>query len=185
MDDVGASYKSLPRDSTTWKELLNKTTLILLFTFLVSQLSNISFNSLYPIFASTEPPTGCGMGPGKIGISLSLAGVATIVFQAFVFGYVKASMGNLGTYRYSLLGIAISLVLMPWVGYMDDKPLFGVWSGSTWLYIELGFVLIVKNICAVGGLSSVMLLVCAPMFGPLDGPYTDAFPRLQICAFAL
>lgn len=58
-----------------------------------------------------------------------------------------------------LFGIGIAMILLPWVGYKDDAPLFGQGSGEMWLYIELGVVLIVKNICAVGGLSSVMLLV--------------------------
>lgn len=146
-------------DGTPWSELLNKTTLILLTTYLVFQLSNISFNSLYPIFASTRPPTGRDLNPSKIGLSLSLAGVATIIFQAFLYQHLKVHLGNLGTYRLSLLGMAISMVLMPWVGYIDDKPLFGVGTGRLWLYAELAVVLILKNICAVGGLSSVMLLV--------------------------
>lgn len=142
-----------------WRDLLNHTTLILLATYLIFQLSNISFNSLYPIFAATPPPTGRGLGPGKIGVSLSAAGLATIIFQAFLYQPLKARMGSLGTYRFALFGIAVSMVLMPWVGYLDDRPLFGVGSGRLWLYAELGAVLIIKNICAVGGLSSVMLLV--------------------------
>jgi len=142
-----------------WREILNRTTLTLLVTYLVFQLSNISYNSLYPIFASSQPPTGRGLSPGLIGLSLSLAGVATIVFQAFLYQPLKARIGSLGAYRLSLWGIALSMVLMPWVGYTDDEPLFGVGSARGWLYAELGVVLILKNICAVGGLSSVMLLV--------------------------
>ena len=111
-------------DGTPWSELLNRTTLILLVTYLVFQVSNISYNSLYPIFAAAAPPTGRGLNPSKIGVSLSLAGVATIIFQAFLYQPLKARMGNLGTYQLSLLGIAISMVLMPWVGYVDDAPLF-------------------------------------------------------------
>ncbi|KAL3957024.1 hypothetical protein ACCO45_007602 [Purpureocillium lilacinum] len=142
-----------------WREILNRTTLTLLVTYLVFQLSNISYNSLYPIFASSQPPTGRGLSPGLIGLSLSLAGVATIVFQAFLYQPLKARIGSLGAYRLSLWGIALSMVLMPWVGYTDDEPLFGVGSARGWLYAELGVVLILKNICAVGGLSSVMLLI--------------------------
>lgn len=154
-----ASSKLGSPDGTPWNELLNRTTLILLCTYLVFQLSNISYNSLYPIFAAGSPPTGRGLNPSKIGVSLSLAGVATIIFQAFLYQPLKVRLGNLGTYRLSLLGIAISMVLMPWVGYTDDEPLFGISTGRTWLYIELGVVLILKNICAVSGLSSVMLLI--------------------------
>lgn len=143
---------------TVWNDLTS-TTILLLFTYLSFQLSNISFNSLYPIFADTPPPAGRDLDPSKIGVSLSAAGIATIVFQAFFFQPLKAKAGNLGTYQLSLMGIGICMILMPWVGYLDDKPLFGVGSGKMWLYIELGVILIMKNICAVGGLSSVMLLV--------------------------
>ncbi|KAJ4241506.1 hypothetical protein NW757_012205 [Fusarium falciforme] len=143
---------------STWKELTG-TTILVLCTYLVFQLSNISFNSLYPIFAATPPPAGRDLLPSKIGVSLSVAGLASIIFQAFLFQPFKTRMGNLGTYQLALLGLGISMVLMPWVGYADDKPLFGVGSGKLWLYLEIGVVLILKNLCAVGGLSSVMLLI--------------------------
>ncbi|GKT42814.1 uncharacterized protein ColSpa_02995 [Colletotrichum spaethianum] len=163
-----------PSDLSTWRQLLNRNTILVLLTYLVFQLSNISYNSLYPIFADANPPTGRGLPPSKIGISLSLAGVATIVFQGFLFQPLKTRLGNLGTYRIALLGLALSMAMMPWIGYLDDEPLFGVGTGSTWLYIELGIILIIKNICAVGGLSSVMLLItnCAPnhaTLGTLNG----------------
>ncbi|KAL6870216.1 hypothetical protein ACO1O0_001554 [Amphichorda felina] len=161
-DDEGErdSSQSLSRERPPWRDLMNKTTIILLSTYLIFQLSNISFNSLYPIFAAAHPPTGRGLGPQIIGVSQSLAGVATIVFQAFFFQPLKARLGNLGSYRFALLGIGVSMALMPWVGYLDDGPAFGIGSGKAWVYAELGVVLVIKNICAVGGLSSVMLLVC-------------------------
>ncbi|XWW98241.1 hypothetical protein V2A60_006238 [Cordyceps javanica] len=142
-----------------WKEIFNHTTILLLSTYLIFQLSNISFNSLFPVFAAAAPPTGRDLKPGKIGAFLSAAGVTTIAFQAFVYGRLRSKMGSLGTYRYALLGLAVSMILMPWVGYGDDEPLFGIGSGKLWLYIELCVVLIFKNICSVGGLSSVMLLI--------------------------
>ena len=154
------SSKSSSSERVPWRDLLNKTTVILLSTYLVFQLSNFSFNSLYPIFAEAPPPTGRGLDPGTVGVSLSLAGVATIIFQAFFFQPLKVKLGNLGSYRLALLGIGVSMALMPWVGYLDDGPAFGIGSGKVWLYVELGVVLVLKNICAVGGLSSVMLLVC-------------------------
>lgn len=148
---------------SAFQQLANHTTLTLLITYLIFQLANISFASLYPIFASAPEPTGRALGPGTIGVSLSLAGLATIVFQVTLFQPLKARMGNLGTYRYSLLGFVISMALMPWVGYIDEKePWFGVGTGKSWLYGELGVILIIRNICAVGGLSSVMLLVGGP-----------------------
>lgn len=147
------------KQPTPWHELLNRTTMTLLVTYLIFQLANISFNSLYPIFASSPSPTGRDLSPSKIGISLSFAGFITIVFQAFLFQPLKSRFGNLGTYRFALLGLAIAMIAMPWIGYVDDEPLFGLGTGTMWLYIELGAVLILKTICAVGGLSCVMLLV--------------------------
>lgn len=160
-DDDTTSAKDVASDpKSAFRQLANRTTLILLCTYLVFQLTNISFNSLYPIFASAPPPNGRDLGPSTIGLSLSLAGLATIVFQAFVFQPLKARVGNMGTYRYSLLGMAISMALMPWIGYADQKKTwFGLGSGKGWLYSELGIILLLKNICAIGGLSSVMLLV--------------------------
>jgi hypothetical protein len=51
------------------------------------------------------------------------------------------------------------MALMPFVGYLDDEPLFGLGTGKAWVYAELALILLLKNACAVGGLSSVMLLV--------------------------
>ncbi|KAG6012651.1 hypothetical protein E4U43_007708 [Claviceps pusilla] len=160
--DQDRSTSSTPNDDDerpVWKDLLNHTTLILLCTYLVFQLSNISFNSLYPIFASAPTPAGRNLDPSKIGFSLSAAGLATILFQAFVFQPVRSKIGNLGAYRFALFGLSISLLLMPWVGYLDNKPPFGIGNGRLWLYAELAVVLVLKNICAVGGLSCVMLLI--------------------------
>ena len=134
-----------------WKDLLNRTTIILLATYLVFQLSNISFNTLYPIFAASEPPTGRALSPQKIGLSLSLAGLATILFQAFLYQPLMRRIGNLGSYRWALAGFGASMLLMPWVGQKSD--------GAWWLYAELAVILVFKSICAVGGLSSVMLLI--------------------------
>ncbi|CRK15923.1 hypothetical protein BN1708_011607 [Verticillium longisporum] len=156
-------------EHTSWREILSRNTILVLLTYLVFQLSNISFNGLYPIFANADTPTGRDLSPGTIGVCLSAAGVATIIFQAFIFQHLKAQLGNLGSYRIALLGLAISMLLMPWIGYKDDKPLFGIGTGQAWLYAELIAVLVFKNICAVGGLSSVMLLItnCAPTHGTL------------------
>ncbi|KAF4592112.1 MFS transporter [Ophiocordyceps camponoti-floridani] len=158
-DGIPSSKAAVQTKGPAWRDLLNHTTLLLLSTYLVFQLSNISFNSLYPIFAAAPAPAGRELDPGKIGVSLSFAGLATILFQAFFYQPLKARTGSLGAYRLSLLGIAISMVLMPWVGYLDDEPLFGIGSGRLGLYAQLGLVLVLKNVCAVGGLSSVMLLI--------------------------
>ncbi|AEO61252.1 MFS general substrate transporter-like protein [Thermothelomyces thermophilus ATCC 42464] len=151
--------KEPEQTGSAFHELSKRNTLAILGTYLVFQLTNISYNSLYPMFASSPPPTGRELGPGIIGVSLSLAGVATILFQVLVFQRVKSRIGNLGTYRSSLLGMAISMALMPWIDYVDSNPPLGLGTGKLWLYSELGAILVLKNICAVGGLSSVMLLI--------------------------
>ncbi|KAM0323691.1 hypothetical protein ACHAQA_008626 [Verticillium albo-atrum] len=168
LDDAVGDHKD-EEEHATWRDILSRNTILVLLTYLVFQLSNISFNGLYPIFANAEAPAGRDLSPSMIGVCLSAAGVATIIFQAFIFQHLKTRLGNLGSYRIALLGLAISMLLMPWIGYKDDKPLFGVGTGKAWLYAELVIVLVFKNICAVGGLSSVMLLItnCAPTHGTL------------------
>lgn len=158
-DEVDDNGKDSAQPKSAFRELANRNTLAVLGTYLVFQLSNISFNSLYPIFAAAPPPTGRNLGPSTIGLSLSFAGLATILFQSFLFQRLKARMGNLGTYRFSLIGMATSMALMPWVGHHDAEPRLGFGTGEAWMYGELGAILLLKNICAVGGLSSVMLLV--------------------------
>lgn len=154
-DSGGENDHKDPSDPETWKEIMNRTTVLVLLTYLIFQVSNISFSSLYPIYAAADPPTGRGLQSDVIGVSLSIAGIFTILFQLILFPQLKARLGNLGTYRGSLLGLAISMALMPWIGYRDSP------SGKLWLYGEMGVILVIKNICAVGGLSSVMLLVSA------------------------
>ncbi|KAE8450271.1 hypothetical protein EG329_006699 [Mollisiaceae sp. DMI_Dod_QoI] len=158
----------------TRKEVLNRDTIILLSTYLVFQLSNISFNSLYPIFASSPQPTGRELSPEEIGLSLSFAGIVTIAFQVGVFGKLKEKMGNKRTYRAGLFLFFISMMMMPWVGHSDSRPLFGWGTGKVWLWVELGFVLLVKTVAAVGGLTSALLLITnsAPnhsVLGTLNG----------------
>ncbi|SPQ19920.1 2f843c17-c37a-427c-9e6d-aa7e911a35a6 [Thermothielavioides terrestris] len=158
-DEDEYSKKDEEEPKSAFRELKNRNTLAILGTYLVFQLANISFNSLYPIFASSPPPAGRDLDPGTIGVSLSLAGLVTVLFQLSIFQSAKAHMGNLGTYRYSLLGMAVSMALMPWIGYLDGRPYLGLGTSKAWLYSELGGILVLKNICAVGGLSSVMLLI--------------------------
>lgn len=141
------------------KEVLNRNTILLLSTYLIFQLSNISFNSLYPVFSSAAPPTGRGLSPEEIGLSLSFAGIVTIVFQVGIFGKLKEKMGNKATYRAGLFGFFLAMMMMPWVPYRDSPALFGWGSSIVWLWVEIGFVLFIKTIAAVGGLTSALLLV--------------------------
>lgn len=142
------------------KDVLNRDTILLLLTYLIFQLSNISFNSLYPIFAQADPPTGRNLDPEEIGLSLAFAGLVTIVFQVGVFGKLRDKMGNRWAYRAGLAGFVIAYLLMPWVGYKESGEGHPALStGSAWLWIEICVVLLIKTVAAVGGLTSALLLV--------------------------
>lgn len=142
------------------KDVLNRDTVLLLLTYLIFQLSNISFNSLYPIFAQAKPPTGRNLHPNEIGLSLAFAGLVTIVFQVGVFGKLRDKMGNRWAYRTGLAGFVIAYLLMPWVGYKRGDDGDGtISSGAAWLWFEICLVLLIKTVAAVGGLTSALLLV--------------------------
>ena len=147
----------------TREQIFNRDTILLLSTYMIFQLSSISFNSLYPIFAQAAPPTGRRLSPKEIGLSLAFVGVVTIVFQVGIFGKLRDKMGNKGTYRAGLAGLVVAFVLMPWVGYKDaSNGDGGMSSGKVWLWIEVGFALLVKTVATVGGLTSYLLLVSIP-----------------------
>jgi MFS family permease len=139
----------------TKKEILNRDTILLLVTYTIFQLANISYNSLYPIFAEDVEPTGRGLKPEAVGLSLSFAGAITIVFQVGIFGKLRGKLGNKVAYRASLALFVVAFTLMPFVGYKNKH-------GSGWLWFELGVVLVIKTIAGVGGLTAALLLVsCA------------------------
>jgi MFS family permease len=160
------------------REVLNRDTILLLITFLIFQLANISFNSLYPIFAQAQPPTGRDLNPEEIGFSLAFAGVITILFQIGIFGRLREKAGNKATYRTGLAGFVVAFLLIPFVGYKNGADRHNTspttTTGKVWLWIELGAVLIIKTVAAVGGLTSALLLITnsAPshaVLGTLNG----------------
>lgn len=179
-DDIGSVPNFMPVNNTqeqlTQDQVFTRDTILLLATFLIFQLANISYNSLYPVFAQANSPTGRNLSPEEIGISLAFAGAVTIVFQIGVFGTLREKIGNRVTYRVGLGGFVIAFLLMPWVGYKDGrngshKP---TKMGQVWLWVELGAVLIIKTVAAVGGLTSALLLITnsAPshaVLGTLNG----------------
>ena len=144
----------------TRKQVFNRDTILLLSTYMIFQLSSISYNSLYPIFAQAAPPTGRNLSPEEIGISLAFAGGVTIIFQVGIFGKLREKMGNKSSYRAGLAGFVVAFMLMPWVGYKDARNGDGgLSSGKVWLWVELGLVLLVKTVATVGGLTSFLLMV--------------------------
>ncbi|KAK4508758.1 hypothetical protein PRZ48_002497 [Zasmidium cellare] len=158
------------------KDVFNRDTILLLSSYLIFQLSNISYNSLYPIFSEAKPPAGRSLNPEEIGTSLAFAGLITILFQVGVFGKLREKIGNKTTYRAGMAGFVIAFLLMPWVGYKDNADGSGeaTTMGKVWLWVELGAILIVKTVASVGGLTSALLLITnsAPshaVLGTLNG----------------
>ncbi|KAF2404452.1 MFS general substrate transporter [Trichodelitschia bisporula] len=153
------------------KDVFTRDTILILVTFLIFQLSNVAYNALFPIFGEAKPPTGRGLSTEEIGLSLAFSGVLTIFFQIGIYGRIRDAIGNKNTYRLSLGLFVVSFLLMPWVGY-KDKSGFG--QGKIWLWIEMGGILIIKAVAAVGGLTSALLLITnsAPnhsVLGTLNG----------------
>ncbi|KAI9887889.1 MAG: hypothetical protein M1823_000277 [Watsoniomyces obsoletus] len=159
------------------KEVLTRDTILLLVTYLIFQLCNVSFNSLYPIFASSPPPTGRDLSPRFIGFSLAFAGVVTILFQIGVYSRFRDGLGNRATYRVAFAGFTLAFLMMPFVGYkhsVSAGSLPSHWQGRIWLWVELALILLVKTISSVGGLTSALLLITnsAPdhsVLGTLNG----------------
>ncbi|OJJ43850.1 hypothetical protein ASPZODRAFT_135881 [Penicilliopsis zonata CBS 506.65] len=167
-DDEDCGHEELTRD-----EIFNRDTILLLLTYLIFALCNVSFASLYPIFAQAPPPSGRALTPSEIGLSQGFAGVVTIIFQICIFGKLRDKMGNKWSYRTGLFGFTISFLLMPFIGYKGDDEK-GISTKSALLAIELCFVLLVKTVASVGGLTSALLLVTnsAPnhaVLGALNG----------------
>lgn len=154
--------KFLPEQTKTLRasQVLNRDTLLLLISYGIFQFANISYNSLYPIFGQAAPPLGRGLSPKEIGVSLAFAGAATIFVQIAIFGRLRDKMGNRITYRICWAGMVLAYMLTPWVGYKNATDGSGSISyGKISLYAELGFVLMIRSMAAVGCLTSALLLV--------------------------
>ena len=141
-------------------EIFNRDMILLLLTYLIFSLSNVSFNSLYPIFAQAPPPTGREFNPKEIGMSLAFAGIVTIVFQICVFGRLRDKMGNRWSYRAGLLGFVASFILMPFISYKDKTNAdIAISKQNVLVAVEVCVVLLIKTVATVGGLTSALLLV--------------------------
>jgi MFS family permease len=119
----------------------------------------VSFNSLYPIFAQAPEPIGRGLTPQEIGLSMGFSGAVTIIFQLCFFGRLRDKMGNKWSYRASIFGFIVAFALLPFVGYMDKSESGHLTRKSAMLAAELCFVLLIKTVATVGGLTSALLLV--------------------------
>jgi len=139
-----------------YRSILTPPIIVFLITYAIFNLSNISYNSLYPIFASSPPPIGRGLSPKEIGLSLSFVGLVTIIFQLLLFGPLLAHLGNLWGYRFALAGFVAAFCATPFVGYIDTA---NGRSAKILPWAELYSVLLLKAIAAVVGLTCAMLLI--------------------------
>ncbi|KAJ5757349.1 uncharacterized protein N7511_006043 [Penicillium nucicola] len=160
-------------EELAWDEIFTRDTILLLLTYLIFAFCNVSFNSLFPIFAQAKPPAGRSLTPSEIGLSQGFAGIVTIIFQICIFNRLRDKMGNRWSYRAGLFGFVISFILMPFIGYKSSKT-ENLTGKSALMAIELCFVLLVKTIASVGGLTSALLLITnsAPnnaVLGALNG----------------
>lgn len=162
--EAGSVVEATEHAVVKLKDILNKDVCLILATFFVFQLSNIAYNSLYPIFGQAPPPTGRSLTPEEIGISLAFAGLVTIMFQVGIYGRLRDKIGNKTTYRIGLGGFVVAFLLMPWVAYKNTDDM-EVTKGRVILWIELAVVLTIKTVAAVGGLTSALLLVCPIVLG--------------------
>ncbi|KAJ5100529.1 hypothetical protein N7456_006581 [Penicillium angulare] len=170
--EVSSNIMNHP-EPLTWDEIFTRDTILLLLTYLIFALCNVSFNSLFPIFAQAKPPAGRKLTPSEIGLSQGFAGIVTIIFQIGIFNRLRDKMGNRWSYRAGLFGFVISFLLMPFIGY-KSKPGTGLTGQSALMAVELCFVLLIKTVASVGGLTSALLLVTnsAPnhaVLGALNG----------------
>jgi MFS family permease len=155
--DVSAGLLATTSGSDLKKsDFMNRDTILLLTTFLIFQLSNVAYSSLYPIFCESPIPTGRNLSPEEVGLSMALAGIVTIVFQIFFYGNIRDKLGNRVSFRLSHFLFVIAFIIPPFVGY---KAKGGFGNGPVWIWVELGASLIFKTVATVGGLTSALLMV--------------------------
>lgn len=171
-DDEATPFLPDAADTISKRDILNRDTILLFITFFIFQLSNIAYNSLYPIFAHGAPPTGRGLHPSEIGLSLGFAGAITIMFQIGLFSSIRERLGNKTLYRFGLAGMVLAFALTPFVTHVDPEADGN--AGKLLLWAQLGVVLTVKTVSAVACLTSALLLITnsAPnhsVLGALNG----------------
>lgn len=154
-------------EEVPYREIMVPQMVALMGTYAVFNLSNIAFNSLYPIYTAAPRPTGRELSPKEIGLSLGFAGAVAILFQAFMFNQMHDRFGNVWCYRSAFFGFAIAFLGMPLVGISAS-------STKAWIWVELSLALLVKSVSAVGGLTCAMLLITnaspkASTLGMLNG----------------
>lgn len=153
-DDEGVLEHMIPDDikGVPMKEYLNRNIVLLLTTFTIFSLSNVTFNTLYPIFISNEPPAGRGLSPRFIGVTLSYASVVTIFFQLLFFDSARTKLGNKRGYALGIFIVALGFLLMPLISYPGPDAYYKI-------YLQVGSILLIKTIGTIAGLTCFLLLL--------------------------
>jgi len=158
-EDDNEDSSNLISSNVPWKEILTTSNVMMLITYTFFNFGLVAYNSLFPIFVSAKPPTGRGVPPKEIGLSLSFGGVMTILYQVGVFSRLQAAFGTLYFFRSALVLFALTFFAMPFVGYSED-------IGKKWLWVELGVVLALKVVATVTCLTCSMMMVCPLLLLP-------------------
>lgn len=154
-------------EKVSYQEIMVPQIMVLMISYTIFSLSNVTFNSLYPIYMAAPRPAGRELSPKEIGLSLAFAGAVAIVFQAFMFSPMHGRFGSVWCYRSAFFGFAIAFLGMPLVGIRASSTKARIWA-------ELSTALLVKSVSAVGGLTCAMLLITnaspkASTLGMLNG----------------
>ncbi len=74
----------------------------------------ISFDQIFPIYASTSPKSGgLGLSPRELGLILSMAGLWSMVLQVFVFPRVQRRMGSVLCLRFAFALYCVVYLFVP------------------------------------------------------------------------
>ncbi|RPA80401.1 MFS general substrate transporter [Ascobolus immersus RN42] len=127
----------------TYRQLLTPRTILLLATVTIFMFSDVTFAALYPIYASSRPPSGRFLLPRTIGITLSISNIFSMLFQLIFFNPIQSQIGTLHSYQLATFILAGAFFAMP----AAANPA-GLTAG-----------LVMKNLGLVVGLTTSLLLV--------------------------
>ncbi|KAL8951308.1 MAG: hypothetical protein Q9222_002707 [Ikaeria aurantiellina] len=88
---------------------------------------SIVFDEIYPIFASTPPPSGLGFTPSEIGLTLSVMGPIVLVAALSVFPYLNAHYSTLRVLQVTAIIYILTYILF---SLLPDLSFHGKTSAS-------------------------------------------------------
>lgn len=157
------------------KELLTPTITKLITTNVITCLALVMYNQIYPIFAATPAMDGgLGFDSRSIGISLAIAGAATIYLQLVAYPQRARIYGPLVCYQQGFKVIIVYLLAMPFLSLLASSVQTQQHVGNVEFYllwILLIFLLLIRMAGQVLTLTSMNLLLAnlAPSRDELGG----------------